>query len=239
LSLDALRAGDLDPEHAEGAARHLHECGQCSARRVALDTDAARYLERPDFAEPLARARALHAQRTRKRRSTWITWITCITGATSAAAILALSLLGTHTTQPKTERRKGRGSIGFYVARDGQVFRGQPGEHVRPGDRLRFTYRSDREGYLAILSLDAQGVASVFYPAPGSQRALVPTGAEIELPVAVELDATLGPEQVFVLECSAPPAVDALKQALAQHREIRAPDGCAVQRILLHKEPAP
>jgi hypothetical protein len=157
----------------------------------------------------------------------------------ASAAALAVTLVAAIQLAPEAEhRRKGASSIGYYVLRDGQLFRGEPGQALRPRDRLRFTWRSDRAVYLAILSLDSRGTASTFFPAPGPQQALRPSGSEIELPAAVELDGATGAEELFVLSCAAVQEVERLRTTLARTHELNAPAGCELQRVQLHKESA-
>jgi hypothetical protein len=143
-------------------------------------------------------------------------------------------------------RRKGSAAVGFFVKRGDRVQRGSDGEHVQPGDQLRFTLRSDRPTQLAILSLDARGVVSVYFPRTEGQGALRPIGEELALDAGVELDATLGPETIFAIRCPTPPALaahpthptlDTLRNTLQRTRTLPAPPGCEVDVLRLFKEP--
>ena len=60
----------------------------------------------------------------------------------------------------------GESDLGFYVNHDGAVLPGDPSTPVRTGDAVQFTYRTSAD-HLVLLSVDADGVVSVFWPAPG------------------------------------------------------------------------
>jgi Putative zinc-finger len=229
LGLDAFRAGDLPPERVAIVEQHLEQCAQCRARRQSLDSAADAYTRRADFREPLARAQASLARRRRSHVGVLFA---------SAAALVVMIAVATTLAPDAEHRRKGASSVGYYVLRDGQLFRAHAGQALRPRDRLRFTWRSDRPVYLTILSLDARGAASTYFPAPGPQQPLRPSGSEVELPAAVELDDTLGLENLFVISCSAAQEVERLRERLAQTGQLTAPAGCELQRIQIHKEAA-
>jgi hypothetical protein len=135
-------------------------------------------------------------------------------------------------------RIKGDGwHLGFYVSHAGVVREGSPGEHVEPGDALRFTVASREAKYVAVLSVDGAKRASTYYPASGAQAPREEPGAAAALPLSTVLDDTLGDETIYGVGCEHPFDVEALRQALE-----RAPDqapalpGCHVETLVLHKE---
>jgi hypothetical protein len=230
LTLDAWRSGELSTTRNRELSEHVARCEYCAARQRVLSGHAQEFLARSD--QPLQLAR-LRTKLQRKRSS--------LLPAGLGAAIMFASLLvwaAPHAASPAI-RSKGPSSIGFYVRRGEQVFRGHEGARLRPGDQLRFTWRSDRPAYLAILSRDAAQVVSTYYPPANVQPLLTPTGAEVELASAVELDDTLGTEQLFVISCVAPPSVAQLRKQLEQRGTLEAPAGCELDRLRLEKEARP
>jgi hypothetical protein len=113
---------------------------------------------------------------------------------------------------------------------------GGPGEHLRPGDQLRFTATLERPKHLAILSRDARGVASVYYPAGAVTTALA-AGADIALENSVELDDALGEERIFAVFCDAAIEVEELRSTLERTGDIQAGPGCTLDRSAFVKEP--
>ncbi len=110
--------------------------------------------------------------------------------ATTAVALLL-------AVRPGENRLKGGSSdLGYYVQRGDQVFPGDPARAVRAGDAVQFTYRTTAES-LVLLSVDADGVISVFWPARGDDAVVVTPGERRVLDGSVVLDDAPSPE-VFV-----------------------------------------
>lgn len=231
LAFDAWRAGEIAGAEAHRLDEHLRECASCRSRRQALAAEAEMFEQRTDRERPLLRVRAELSQRKRRKQL----------GSLSAAAIAALSLLLLQTRSPETHdgRLKGGSELGFYVRRAEKTFRWQPGNAVRPGDQLRFTWHAQRPVYLAILSLDARGSASLYFPRPNEAQQRIAGGEEVDLPLAVQLDDSTGMEQVYALGCESPPPLEALRQTLETDRQLRAAAGCELVQLTLNKEPRP
>ena len=131
-----------------------------------------------DLTQPLDAVRAAEAHMTDHRgrgrgtvTRTRRTWLAPAAGGLALAAAVLLAVLPKGSEAPGT-RRKGGERIGFFVKRGEVVTRGQTGEHVRPGDSLRFTYTSSEPRHLAILSLDGAQHASVYFPSGGRAEPL-------------------------------------------------------------------
>lgn len=82
-----------------------------------------------------------------------------------------------------------RGNSGVPVA---------PGSQLSPQDVLRFEVKAGASGFVAVLSRDGRGVASVYHPFESAEAAAY-DAAQPLLPGAVELDDTLGHEDVYAL----------------------------------------
>ncbi len=117
------------------------------------------------------------------------------------------------------ERRKGAGvGLVMYVQHGDEVRRAAPGESVAPGDAVRFAVSTPAPAFVAVLSLDPAGRASVYFP-QGPRAAEVPAGAEVPLPLGTRLDATTGEERLLGLFCTAPVELEPIRLALQQAQD--------------------
>lgn len=217
LMLDEWHAGELDSAAARIVEEHVASCDRCRARQQALQAVANEFL----------RARPGAPQRRFRARTVGI--------ALSGLAVAAAALLLMRTPEPFGERSKGGPSLGFFVLRGERVFAGSEGERLQPGDRLRFVATSLTPRQLAILSRDARGVASVYYPAAPHSR-LVAATRETPLDTAVELDGTLGTETLFGVFCDQEFEVEPLRQALERSGKLPSLPGCSVDQLEVRKE---
>jgi hypothetical protein len=145
--------------------------------------------------------------------------------AAAAAAILVLRMPG-----PLDTRSKGAApALSMYVRHGSDVRRAAPGEVVAAGDAVRFAVTLPRPAYVAVLSLDPAGRASVYFPA-GERAAEVGAGADVALPLATRLDATVGEEQVFGLFCDRPLELAPVRALVDAAVSGAAPAGCQVSR---------
>jgi hypothetical protein len=121
--------------------------------------------------------------------------------------------------------------LGFYVTDRGATRAGGPGETVRVGDTLTFTASSPRTVYVAVLSRDGAGRASVYHP-----MAAVDAGPAAVLPVATVLDATTGAEHIYGVFCDAAIEIEPLRAALAVRAELPPlPGGCSAETFTIEK----
>jgi hypothetical protein len=127
--------------------------------------------------------------------------------------------------EPEVVRTKGSAIVGFFVAHHDKVRRGALHETVMPGDRVSFTTTTTTPVWFAAIGDDAAGVRSVYV----TPRAVEP-GRDRELPVAIELDDTLGNEIVTGVFCHTP--FDARSIDVAAP-----PDDCTIDRFTLVKVP--
>jgi hypothetical protein len=230
LRFDRLLAGELEAAQAQQLEQHARCCPRC---RPLLDQ-----LRRGHAAFPTALPDNI-AQRVREhehagRDRPWLAWST---PALAAAALLLALAAWPARPQPDSVRTKGGPRLSFYILHDGAVRPGTDGERVQPGDRLEFAYSSERDAFLAIVSIDAARKASAYYEQDG-RAARIGASSRAVLDRSTLLDGTLGPETIYALVCAEPIAVTPLLQAL-ERAPARVPDatGCSVQRYALVKVP--
>lgn len=264
FKLDELVAGELDAAASREARAHVAACPSCAGRSAAREAERDAFqAEAPSFAELAelaARAGAkapeqgapskvvpLAAPRPRGRRLLVAAGSVAAAGAIAAAAAFALffrvdpagDVAGDGT------RIKGGARVGFFVKRGDAVARGASGERVAPGDALQLTYTTQAPAHLAVLSVDASGAASVYYPA-GPRAERIEPGREVPLPSSVVLDDTLGEERIFALFCADPIEIEPVRAALAARPASLPfpsaalpspplPASCEVDAVTLHK----
>lgn len=215
LRLDRWTAGELPPAEADALAAHVAACGPCRTALEALEQARAAPL-------PPLRPASLH----RARR--WSRWTGLGAGALAAAAAAGLLLLPPPESGTRT-RGSATPTLSMYVRHGDQVRRAAPGEQLAAGDAIRFAVSSPRPAYVAVLSLDPTGRASVYFPA-GDRAAEVEAGTEVALPLATRLDATRGEERIFGLFCDRPVALTPVRAFVAAAAAGAVPEGCQVTR---------
>jgi hypothetical protein len=234
LLLDRYLAGELEAGEREVLERHLAGCEACGERVQERRAELEGYKARPelpsDAAAVLRRWAAAGAQKAaegeglgvegRPRRSAapimkrlWV-WGPSLAAA-AAAAVLVVILLPRQAAPPGEGdglRIKGSFAIGAFLRRDGAVSRARSGQVFHPGDQLRFSYASRRDGYLCLVGLDAKKVVTVYHPWDAASAPRVVQGNRA-LPDSTVLDETLGRETVVGVLCPKPFAVAGLKKA--------------------------
>ena len=228
LQLDELAAGELPTLEAERAAAHLRSCERCAERERSFREVARAFLE----LHPEAPARAsMRAAPTRARGQ----FRALLVAGVVLAAVAVLFVRAERAPMLASERAKGGARLGFYVKRGARVFQGADGERVQAGDQLRFVVNHAAGQEIAILSRDASGTASVYYPRQTRSVALDSAPATV-LDAAVELDATLGPETLYGIFCSTEFEIEPLRRALEETGTLPSPRGCTVDQLELIKE---
>ncbi len=230
LELDRWMLGELSLPDAERVRAHVESCERCAPVVAAMRAQREEALPPLRMNPPLKLVSSapeeprVLASRTRGPR--WWPRIAAA-GAGMAAAALALIAL----QPPPAERTKGAGgfSIAMYVQHGEEVRRAGPDERVQGGDAIRFSVTSAASGYTAILSLDATGAASVYFPQEARAAALG-AGADVALPISTRLDATVGEEKIFGLFCNSPIELAPVRESLA-HGSLELPRGCQISRL--------
>jgi hypothetical protein len=218
LRFDRLAAGELAPAEADALRAHVAGCAPCGTLLAELEQARAERLP------PLRAAGSVGSP----ARPAWRRWIAA--GGALAAAAAAAGLFVLPPPEPAGTRTKGAApALAMFVRHGGEVRRAAPGEKVAAGDAVRFAVSLPETAYVAVLSLDPAGHASVYFP-EGDRAAQVQAGAEVALPLATRLDATVGEEQVFGLFCDRPLALAPVRALVDAAAAGAAPAGCQVTR---------
>jgi hypothetical protein len=211
--------GELDDVESALVRAHLSGCAQCSRT-----TDAMRK-QRDETELPRLRLLSLApAPRPSARQRSSSRWkIGVLTAGLAAAA----SVLIVVAPARRGERIKGRGiALSMYVQHEDEVRRSGAGDAVRPGDAVRFAVTTPVKAYVAVLSVDAKGRGSIYYPGGGRAEPIA-AGLDTPLPLGTRLDETRGEERVVGLFCSSPVELEPIRSALEAGRAVF-PDGCQV-----------
>ena len=244
FTLARLHAGELPPEEAT-RVRAAAEA----------DPEAAAWLrslagtEPPPFDAEILRKRAVRiaeeeARSPRPVRAARPWWLRPIPGfALALVAVVAIVAVLPGRDDRPGARAKGEGDLGFYVLRDGVVHAGDEAEVHRAGDAVQFTVRTTGARTLVLLSVDAEGDLTVWYPSAGDAPLPVVPGERRVLPGSITLDESPGYELflAFFGASSVDAVVGEVEDVRAREGEeglerlaAEAPD---VDAVLLRKEP--
>ncbi|MEZ4287263.1 MAG: hypothetical protein R3A47_03765 [Polyangiales bacterium] len=152
----------------------------------------------------------------------WLRW-RC--SSTNQAAL-------TGVVERESIRTKGGESFGFsIVSPDGSIRGDQDSGYAKPFDQLQWRVRVDSTKHVAVFSRDPEGKGNIYFPANGAET-LVEAGAETVLPVATELDETLGTEEITALICDKLPDLEAVRKNVEENRApVQAASGCDVRQF--------
>jgi uncharacterized protein DUF4384 len=203
LRLDRWMMGELGASDAESVGTHLSACAACSTAVAGM-----RGVREEVRALPLPAVLIRPPLRRRLPRA--------------AFAGLGLALAASLVVMLRTdlgERRKGPGlGLAMYVQHGSEVRRAAPGESVAPGDAVRFAVSTPIPAFVAVLSVDPSGRASVYFP-QGPRAVQVPAGTEVPLPLGTLLDETTGEERLLGLFCTTPVELEPIRLALQQAQD--------------------
>jgi Domain of unknown function (DUF4384) len=196
LQLDRWMVGELKQRESDLVQVHVSGCERCA--RTAEAMRAQRESAELPRLRLLSIAPALSAIGERRSTRRWrVRAAAAVAGLAAAASLLLV------VGPPRGgERIKGSGfALAMYVQHAGEVRRVGPGEAIAAGDAVRFTVTTPVKAYVAILSLDAKGRASVYYPTGATAQPL-PAGQDMPLPLGTRLDESIGEERIVGLFCS-------------------------------------
>jgi len=202
LRLDRWMMGELDSTDAESVGTHVGACAACSTALAGI-----RGVREEVHTLPLPAVLVRSPVRRRLPRPV-------VAGL--GLALAASLLLMVRSEVGDRVRRKGPGlGLAMYVQHGTHVRRASPGESVSPGDAVRFAVSTPVPAFVAVLSLDPSGRASVYFP-EGPQAAQVPAGTEVPLPLGTRLDETIGEERLLALFCTTPVELEPIRLTLEQ-----------------------
>jgi len=205
LRLDRWMMGELASTDAESVGTHVAACAACSTAVAGM-----RGVREEVRALPLPTVLVRPPVRRRLPRP-------AVAGL--GLALAASLLLVVRSEVGDRERRKGPGvALAMYVQHGTEVRRAAPGETVSPGDAIRFAVSTPVPAFVAVLSLDPSGRASVYFP-PGPRAVQVPAGTEVPLPLGTRLDETTGEERLLGLFCTTPVELEPIRLALQQAQD--------------------
>ena len=167
----------------EAITAHLETCEVCRARVSALVEEERDFQARIPVDRFVAGIEAkLEARKVRQASPTprvlqrWVAPLSAV--AAAAAVIVAIGLPPTErdTPRPGYHGLKGSGAVvDLYVGGVGGSRVAASREPLRDGERVRIAYRPGPWAYLAVVSVDEDGVVSSIYPEAGES---LPVGGE-------------------------------------------------------------
>lgn len=228
--LERYLADSLDAAEKARLDANLTDSPRDQARLEELRADSAAYLIQHPPAPLVVRFQE------GRRRALWWRW-TALLIPTLAAAAVALVLL-----PPVEDPYTTKGSVVLVLHR--KTAEGSlpvsPGVPLAPHDSVRFEVKTRANGFVAVLSRDARGTVTVYYPFEGEAAAPYdPT--QPELPGAIALDDTLGLEDVYALHSTRPFELKWAVETLKAGRPLSeaAPAGISVGHASFMKAPPP
>jgi hypothetical protein len=207
-----------EPERPSEFVAHVQGCGRCST--VLEDIASARsMLLGAHPAEASARAARNIMEVVKQRRSSqrWLRFLAPVflIPATAALLLVVRPVLHSHGQVDSAGTSvKGGLIVETYCKRGDKVFPAVDGSDFLAGDRLRFTYSSDRPGFLLVFGVDDQGRVFPYYEDSVLVGVKVDAGAHLFLPGSVELDNHQGWERVFALWAGTQFADDVVRSAV-------------------------
>jgi len=245
----ALRdAGDLGPAEAAFVDAHLAACPACRAAADEIERDCADYGSRAEAERARLMAALANAPQEIEtaRRSRRAVGIGVAAVALAAAAAIALVVVvprvqegarGPDRIAPEDVGFKGALAVRIVAKRGEKQFAVRQGEALEAGDALRFVVTASEPGWIAVLSVEATGGVSVFYPAADPWPLRIDDRGRRELPGSIILDDARGAETYVVLYSTAPfsrEAAGRAADALSKGRD-ELPDGLEGSAIRVRK----
>jgi hypothetical protein len=184
--LERYLAGELTGEALARVEKALAESSEERARVDALRADAAAFL--------IKHPPGPIAARLEPPRRSWFQWLV---PALAAVAALVVAVVFLRPVEDDVTTKGAMAFTAFRLSSDGAVQELTPNAKVKAGDRVRFSVKVPSDGFLAVVSRDGAGNASVYFPSSSTVSAR--HGATALLPDAIELDGVLGPERVWAI----------------------------------------
>jgi hypothetical protein len=228
LGLEAFATGEVSP----AIGNHLSDCASCALYVQTLRAHAAVFTQ--------ARPAELFIRQLQRRSQTSPRALVRPGWALATLALVAL------TTVVVTQRRfpahdaaiTFKGSfVGVHLQRGTETRPVEPNETLRAFDALRFTVRSDKPGFAAVLEKDAAGGVTVVAPFAGQKPQRVTPGSTV-LDDSAVLDAATGEETFVAVFSEQPFDLSSMTESLREGGDgnLRC-DGCRLQWLRFDKRP--
>lgn len=215
-TIDLLLLSALSAPESNEAKQHLDTCEACRQRWRELNEDKQRF-EQYVFARTLPKVEArVKAERAGFFSRFKVQVLVPALGLAAAAAVVASMptqteddvYVGIKGGQPTLDVVAVRGNAG-------NPFQVKPGVKLQPSDKIAFLVNPAGAKYVMVASRDGAGVFTVYFPFGAQQSVPVPQSqAKVELPGAVELDATLGAERVVAALSEEPLTAQQVEEAI-------------------------
>ncbi|MDP1822446.1 MAG: hypothetical protein Q8L48_04370 [Archangium sp.] len=217
-AIDLLLLAALPTAEANEARAHLDNCDDCRNRWRELNEDKQRF-EQFVFARTLPKVEArVAANRAGFFGRFKLQFLVPALGLAAALAVVATTGPGTQTEDDVYVGIKGgqpQPTLEVFAVRGaGGAFPVAPGVTLQPKDKIRFVVNPAGAKYLIVASRDGAGVFSVYHPFGAQQSQPVAAKSKLELPGAVELDATLGAERLVAAFSEEPLSAEQVEAAL-------------------------
>ncbi len=185
---------------ADATQAHLQTCERCATRLAALRADQERFAQFV-FPRTVAAVEARVQSPSFFERFRLKLWLPAAGVATALAVVAASQLTGgTQTEDDLYVGIKGAPTLEVWAARGtGGAFALSPEVPLQPDDRIRFVVNPAGSRFVLIASRDGAGAFTVYYPFGATQSGAVEANTRAELPGSVQLDATLGAEQLYAI----------------------------------------
>jgi hypothetical protein len=211
FALTRFHAGEGETSERQAIQTHLDDCEPCRQVLEELEGAGAAFSERHDRAGFLAHVRDGAEQPD--KGAGWLALLSrgWLAGAAAAAAMLVVVLvLAPWRNDPIDQPDSGvrikadELNLGYMIMEHQEPVVAGADRILHPGNRIQFRLSAPRGGFVHIVSVDAAGQVSVYFPRPGETPEEYPGGSGRPVPGSVILDETLGQERVFALICEAP-----------------------------------
>jgi hypothetical protein len=204
--LDGYRLGSLPPDVLAETEAHLGSCSRCQAAFRELENDCRLFEDKilpRTISNVVERAQASSGPHRPFMRFWWVLPL----AATAAALFMVVVLVNRDVDESKSAKQpvedsnvlvKGDPTLHVYAKRGESVFPVKQGVSLRPKDRIRFVVEPAENRYLLIVSRDATGKLTLYYP-PGAVRSGTLRPGRNELPGSIELDEAPGTESLIAV----------------------------------------
>lgn len=222
-TIDLLLLSALSAPETNEAKAHLDTCGSCKARWVELNEDKQRF-EQFVFPRTLAKveARAAAERGGFFERFKLKLVIPSLVMVAAAVTLVVATQGPTQVDGPGTQTEddayvgiKGAPTLEVFAMRNGGgAFPVQPNMELQPSDRIRFVVNPADAKYVLVASTDGAGEFSVYAPFGAGKSQLVKSAAKQELPGSIELDDTIGVENIVAAFSNEPLTAEQVQAAV-------------------------